>query len=179
MKKIISLLIFIATIVLLSGCGNNTETSTLSANTASVDPVITESPTDPFANNPTDSASDSQSNTITGPKEPILLLVEGNITKEQSRYYYYAYKVKNNSNQTITSITLYSVFFDEEGTIMYDSQLNSNVRVAPNQNIIIETLDKIEDISGLTAVIDKYSCKFGDNNRIEEYVDDSPEIVFP
>ena len=179
MKYINQILIITFAITLLSGCDNNTGNSMPSENTAAVDSVTTETPANPIASNPTDSASGPQNNTTTGPEEPSLLLIEGNITKEQSGCYYYAYKVKNNTNQTITYIALYIVFLDEEGTIVYDTSMHSNVRVAPNQSIIIDSFDEMEDISGLTVVVDHYRCMFGDDNDIEEYVDDSPEIVFP
>ena len=126
----------------------------------------------------------SQSGTASAPDNPALLVTNGKYLsgKSSEEYAYYSFTVKNNTDQIITEISLYTVFLNEEGNIVAtDVGYLFNTRVAPNQSVTIETLVNRKEFGGqTTAVVDYYTyCVNNEGTSYKEYVDDSAEILIP
>ena len=173
MKRIIVFFLVVCMIVVITGCGDTPN------NNAETAPAA---PSEATASGSSVTGSTPQSNTVSGPERPALLISDGKIIEEKSdgNFYYYSFKVKITTDQTITWIYLAVTYLDKDGTIVDTSNCSESTRIAPNQSIVLEGLGKKAEISGLSAIVDHYEYRYGkDDTYVQEYVDDSPIIVFP
>ena len=130
------------------------------------------------------SSSTQQTGITSAPENPALLVTDGKYLpgKSSEGYAYYSFTVKNNSDQTITQISLDTIFLNEEGNIVATGSAHLfDTRVAPNQSVTIETLINREELGGpATARVEFYTyCVNNENTSFKEYVDDSVEILIP
>ena len=94
MKRIIVFFLVVCMIVVITGCGDTPN------NNAETAPAA---PSEATASGSSVTGSTPQSNTVSGPERPALLISDGKIIEEKSdgNFYYYSFKVKNTTDQTL------------------------------------------------------------------------------